>query len=412
MRLHEWGTRGMGWILCMGHPPDTQISSIDDAATKVDGLHKTIAEFEIQAKAVMTIIREYQDAISKSTASAKESETDLTQMRELSQTDRDEISELKSEHSELVTEMTSLKEETSATVTRSLDSLAEFQASLEEKIGDATSEFSTKLQEELAGALAQNTEKVDDVVGDAELRLSKFLKIAQQAEDDRETNAEEQLKDSLAAFEVGAKDVREKSDKTIQNHEEETNTLIKRLKELEDQIDGAILRATGYTLFHSFQKRQDDLKKSSRVWAIALGVCAVLSVAAAITFLLYLPYFPSYGPAIYFKISLSLPFIAALTFCGWQYTIERRLEEEYAFKSNISISLKPYQELVDGLVNKDDPEERAKYTAFIIASINKVFTSPTGLVFDSESMPGDEAKSLLKATLEGAKDIIKAKSGV
>jgi hypothetical protein len=21
MRLHEWGTRGMGWILCMGHPP-------------------------------------------------------------------------------------------------------------------------------------------------------------------------------------------------------------------------------------------------------------------------------------------------------------------------------------------------------------------------------------------------------
>jgi hypothetical protein len=21
VRLHEWGTRGMGWVLCMGHPP-------------------------------------------------------------------------------------------------------------------------------------------------------------------------------------------------------------------------------------------------------------------------------------------------------------------------------------------------------------------------------------------------------
>jgi hypothetical protein len=123
-----------------------------------------------------------------------------------------------------------------------------------------------------------------------------------------------------------------------------------------------------------------------------------------------LPYFPSSGPAIYFKITLSLPFLAGVAFCGWQYTRERRLEEEYAFKSNISISLKPYQQLVDELVDKDNSEERAKYTAFIISSINKVFTSPTGLVFDEkEVMPTDAVKELLKTTISGATDIIKAK---
>ena len=60
-----------------------------------------------------------------------------------------------------------------------------------------------------------------------------------------------------------------------------------------------------------------------------------------------------------------------------QYARERRLEEEYAFKSNISISLDPYQKLVAGLVDKAKPEELAKYTAFVIDSANRVFTSPS-----------------------------------
>jgi hypothetical protein len=67
-----------------------------------------------------------------------------------------------------------------------------------------------------------------------------------------------------------------------------------------------------------------------------------------------------------------------------QYSKERRLEEEYAFKSNISISLNPYQELVSKLVDEKNKDELAKYTAFIIDSISKVYTSPTEKVFDPE----------------------------
>jgi hypothetical protein len=332
-------------------------------------------------------------------------------MRDVSQADRAEISALKNEYSVLALQMTTLKDETSEAVTGRLEALDETTNDFAEQISVAKTEFSSKIEDDLGEALATHTEKVDGAINTAESRVSKFLRAAQEEEEERGSRAKEQLKESVAAFQAETEAMRDANEKLIDRHEVETNDLISRLKKLEDQIDGAILRATGYTLFHSFQKRQEDLKKSSRVWAIALGVCALLSVVAAVLFLVYLPYFPSTGPAIYFKITLSLPFVAALSFCGWQYTRERRLEEEYAFKSNISISLKPYQELVEGLVDKEDPAERAKYTAFIISSINKVFTSPTGLVFDTESMPGDEAKALLKATLEGARDIIKAKSG-
>lgn len=104
--------------------------------------------------------------------------------------------------------------------------------------------------------------------------------------------------------------------------------------------------------------------------------------------------------AFYIKLSLSLPIIYAIAFCTVQYSRERKLEEEYAFKSNISISLIPYQELVSKLVSNDTPTEKEKYTAFIIESISKVFTSPTDKVFEDEKKPtGLTDKAIKQITL-------------
>ena len=60
-------------------------------------------------------------------------------------------------------------------------------------------------------------------------------------------------------------------------------------------------------------------------------------------------------------------------------------EEEYAFKSNISLSLVPYKELLDQMMDMEKAQEREKYTGFIIESLNKVFTSPTDRVYHDES---------------------------
>src|SRR5438445_13830554 len=85
----------------------------------------------------------------------------------------------------------------------------------------------------------------------------------------------------------------------------------------------------------------------------------------------------------YLKLSMAIPLIYAITFCNLQYSRERRLEEEYAFKANISISLVPYKDLVEKLVNKSNPAEIEKFATFIIESVSKVFTSPTSKIFDS-----------------------------
>ncbi|MBI5409272.1 MAG: hypothetical protein HZA14_07890 [Nitrospirae bacterium] len=112
--------------------------------------------------------------------------------------------------------------------------------------------------------------------------------------------------------------------------------------------------------------------------------------------------------AFYIKLSLSLPIIYAITFCTVQYSRERKLEEEYAFKSNISISLIPYQELVSKLVGNDTPTEKEKYTAFIIESISKVFTSPTEKVFEDEGRQKGITDKAIKQITQLLEPVVKA----
>jgi hypothetical protein len=184
----------------------------------------------------------------------------------------------------------------------------------------------------------------------------------------------------------------DESKNTIQSNNTATEQLISRLKELENQIRKQIEKATGYSLFHSFQTRQEALKISKRYWVWAL----IFMVAVSISLSAYvMKSTTGIDVAFFMKLSMSLPLIYAIAFCTIQYSRERKLEEEYAFKSNISISLVPYQELVEKLVSKEHQDERQKYATFIIDSITNVFTSPTDKVFDhGEKQQGFDAKTI------------------
>ena len=106
------------------------------------------------------------------------------------------------------------------------------------------------------------------------------------------------------------------------------------------------------------------------------------------------------------KLSISLPIIYAIWFCSVQYSRERRLEGEHAFKASISISLDASRELVEKLIVRDKPEKMPKCTAVIIESVGRVFTLPTEIAFDH---PKDSTLTevVIEASGEVAKDIIR-----
>src|SRR5258707_4289362 len=188
---------------------------------------------------------------------------------------------------------------------------------------------------------------------------------------------------------------------------EEYSRLVAGLDQLEGQIRDSIRRPTGYGLFGSFQTRQEQLVKSKKFWERALATVVTLSALLAVALIWDLSKQGKvdYGPAFFAKLAISLPLIYTIWFCSVQYSRERRLEEEYAFKSSISISLDPYRELVERLVTKE-PAEQAKYAAFIIESVGRVFTSPMERAFD-QSKESNPAEGIIKATGEVAKDILK-----
>jgi hypothetical protein len=58
---------------------------------------------------------------------------------------------------------------------------------------------------------------------------------------------------------------------------------------------------------------------------------------------------------------------------------------------------------VKQLVNDKNPEELAKYTTFVIDSVNRVFTSPTEQIFDDR---GHEVNTSPEKLLKGLRDFI------
>lgn len=191
---------------------------------------------------------------------------------------------------------------------------------------------------------------------------------------------------------------------TVKKNDEDVKKVMDELKKLKEQIKEQLEQATGYGLFGSFQTRQNAVARAKMLWAIAIVGLLLLSVAATIWVATSTTDFKA--TAFYIKLSLSIPLVFAIGFCAVQYSTERQLEEEYAIRSNISFSLIPYQGLVEKLVNMEDAAEKAKYTAFIIESITKVFTSPTEKVFKSSEKSSKSLKEMammVKSMLRAAK---------
>lgn len=263
---------------------------------------------------------------------------------------------------------------------------AEKQLGLISQSSIAANQVSTEIAQALI-TTTDSSQKVSALLATVQQNeASSTQRLASSVQNDAEISA---LEKKIKEFFTQINDYRTKIDETtdsaaatVSNNTTQTNTLITNLADLEDQIKKQIQKATGFSLFHSFQTRQESISKSKNFWVKVLA--GLLVATAGLTYYL-VNTITGIDTAFFLKLSLSIPLIFAISFCTVQYSRERRLEEEYAFKSNISISLVPYQELVEKLVSIDQPEERQRYATFIMDSITKVFTSPTEEIFKEKS---------------------------
>ncbi|PHR73921.1 MAG: hypothetical protein COA66_02370 [Arcobacter sp.] len=206
---------------------------------------------------------------------------------------------------------------------------------------------------------------------------------------------------TINEHEVSMKNFIEMTKEEVSNYNLKTTEIINTNTKYQIEIDKQLNKAVGASLFSTFDKRKESLNKNLKYWLIALTlvIISLLSISGWIANDIVNKIFN--WNFLIVKLGISFPLIYAIIFLSNRYTRERRLVEEYAFKSTISLALTPYADLVKKI---EDAGSDSKYRDFLISSIENIFSIPTDKVFgfdkntSNNSKVMDEVLDILKKT--------------
>lgn len=267
-------------------------------------------------------------------------------------------------------------------------------------------ELTSKISAEASAAHAE----VSKTNSDSQTAISSFRTEVEttlkNAVDQANETCSKLLTDTQTRVDTLQAQLNQRSSETIEANQQETERLIEELAKLKGQIKEQIQQATGFSLFGAFQSRQNEIANAKNRWAYAIAGLVVISAGVTAWIAHEAQFYSANSFAFWVKLSLTIPLAFAIAFCTVQYNRERRLEEEYAFKSSISVSLNPYRDLIQSIL-KDAPEDKSRYADFVIDSVRNVFTPPTDKVFETEQKRGFTAK-VFKQTAEIIGTAVKA----
>jgi hypothetical protein len=138
-----------------------------------------------------------------------------------------------------------------------------------------------------------------------------------------------------------------------------------------------IIRLTGMAadgaLGSKFDQRQDKLDKGLTIWKWAIPIMSILAGAWVVIVFKYLvPDFKDEWVNILVSIIKTSPGFILLGFVFSQYKKERNLQEEYAFKSAVAMTLTAYSEML----SNSDKENNVSRQQMLLKSIELVYNQP------------------------------------
>jgi len=232
------------------------------------------------------------------------------------------------------------------------------------------------------------TEAVKQIKNDASANKESIIQTKTQAEEHR---------DNILTLESK---VTEQSEKLTVN-EQKYAEIIAQVDELKKEVNKQLTVATAGTLAGSFSSRQKDLSFNTRRWLIIFILSAFILVGVGyivVDKVIHANLLNS--PISLVRVLVTVPLFYIVKFCADGYRKERNLEEEYAFKSSVSLSLAGYQKLL-----KDELPDGSNQQVidFITRSITSIYTPPRR----DENKKSREEKDFLDEVIELIKQIKK-----
>ena len=178
------------------------------------------------------------------------------------------------------------------------------------------------------------------------------------------------------------------------------------LKEAKEQIvfienkRNEIIRLIGHAadgaMGFKFEHRQQNIEKGVSFWKWAVPFAIVVNVIWIITVFVWIKA-DFNNPWLDLGINL-LKTSPAFVLAGWvlkQYSKERNLQEEYAFKSAVAMTISSYNDLL----KENDSENNKSSQQMILAAIKELHASP--------KLHNEKGKDFSKNRLRGALDSLK-----
>jgi len=158
----------------------------------------------------------------------------------------------------------------------------------------------------------------------------------------------------------------------------QTGSIIEENKNLQNEIKEHLRKAVGASLFSAFDTRRQGISAGKQKWALALF--SFVGAGVGVSWWLATSLGASgIESAFFVKLSAVIPITFAIVFAARQYANERRAEEEYAFKSAISLSLEPYKDLLQRM-KKDGYENEAQFVEHLL---KEIFDNPVKHIYSA-----------------------------
>lgn len=192
---------------------------------------------------------------------------------------------------------------------------------------------------------------------------------------------------------------------TLRSTINESSEIIKKHRELQKNIDDLLPKALSNNLFRAFKVRADELQRRIWYWFAAIVISLIAGVIMGIWIAID---FEGKGvnELFVFKLFLTAPIVYSILFFTRQFGQDRKLQEEYAFKSTISLSIVPFREELLKIAKQE--AGRTENLAITSKTMDKVFSSPIeniskNPIKDKEDTINIEKLTQLISSLQSAK---------
>ena len=273
---------------------------------------------------------------------------------------------------------------------------------LKSKIDNDVKDFNQK-KTELENAL-KSSKEIEDFskkISNTSIEIAGYVSASQTNSNNiaetntRITNLETTLNNNIKQYQEDFTEIKEQNEDSLKNAEK-AEKIMEEILAKEKEINRLLGQANDGSLGAKFHERQEKIQNYSYIF-MALVIVA-LGATSWWTFRVFKTYIVQDWMTFGMNMIRTFPAWFLVWWLIGRYTSERKLQEEYAFKAAVAMSMRNHSELLNDS-DKGNQEERATRQIMLQRALENIYKNPNskekGLTISSKSV-NDSLKQLIE----------------